>query len=108
MTSKGDSGFWRVIAKLSQQRDQSTALMRDEYLRLDARDRRLFREWVDALASAGGFPVGVGANVRVLVHLDIQSGSNEPETVAVSPQTLAKAFAAWDRGKEYIHTAAEF
>lgn len=108
MKGKGNSGFWRVIAKLSQQRDQSTALMRDEYMRLDAKDRHLFREWVDALASAGGFPVGVGANVSVLIHLDVQSGPNEPETVAVSPRTLAKAFAAWDRGEEYLHSAAEF
>lgn len=108
MSDRSGGGFWRVIAKLSQQRDQSTALMREEYLRLDEDDRRVFREWLEALASAGGFPVGVGANVRVQVHLDIQFDAKEPESVAVSPRTLAKAMAAWDRGEEYVHSVAEF
>jgi hypothetical protein len=82
--------------------------MRDEYLRLDEKSRRVFREWVDRLALAGGVPAGLGANVWVKVHLDMQSGSNEPESAAVSPHTLAKAMAAWDQREEYLHSAAEF
>jgi hypothetical protein len=33
-------GFWRVLAKLSQKRDQIIASIRDEYLRRDENDRR--------------------------------------------------------------------
>ncbi|MBN1912692.1 MAG: hypothetical protein JW818_23420 [Pirellulales bacterium] len=108
MKDKGNSGFWRVVAKVTQERDQSIALVRDEYMRLDATNRHRFREWVDMIASAGGFPVGIGANVSVQIHVDAQSGPNEPEMVSVSPRTLSRAFASWDRGEEYVHSAAEF
>lgn len=103
----GKSGFWRVVAKLSQQRDQNTAQMRDEYLRLDEKNRRVFREWVDRLVSAGGLPVGLGVNVLFTIHLETQ-GVNEMESVAVCPRTLAKAMAAWDRGEDYVHNLLEF
>src|SRR5262245_56450945 len=87
----GNSDFSRSIVRLSQQRDQSTALMRDDYLRLDEQSRSVFREWVNRLAAAGGVPVGLGVNVWVKVHLEVPSTVREIESVEVTPQTLSKA-----------------
>ncbi len=101
------NGFRRVIDKLSQRRDQSTAQIRDEYLRLDETSRGDFREWVDKIVSAGSVPVGLGLNLTLSVHMVVR-GADEPERIAVSPQTLAKAMAEWDRGEGYVHRALEF
>jgi len=108
MSGSSNGGFRRFIAKLSAQRDQTSALVRDEYLRLDENSRRVFREWVDAIVLAGPVPVGLGVNVSLKVHLDIQIGTNDPDSVAVTPGTLASAMAAWDRGEDYVHRAATF
>lgn len=99
----GSSGFWRVIVKVGQRRDQLHAQIRDEYLRLDEPRRCILRKWVDAVALAGEGPVAeTGLSVDARVHLEVQ-GSQEMETVTVSPGILAKAMAAWDKGEDFIY-----
>jgi len=101
-------GFWRITTKLSQKRDQSTALVRDEYLRLIGDERVEFRVWVSNLASAGKYPGRVGIDASAQIVLTVRTGEEKWEKVAVSPRVLVNAIAAWDSGEEYIHNGLEF
>lgn len=100
-------GLWRMFAKLSHARDQKVAMMRDEYLRFCERDRKAFRDWVDRLAVAGAYPEDLPGHLSALVQFPVQADQRY-EVVEATPQTLSKAFAAWDAGKEYIHKGLEF
>jgi hypothetical protein len=103
-----DNDFWKVFVKITQEQEQTTAQIRDEYLRLSDKARRALREWVDRLALAGEAPVReCGVNMGIQIYLQVQ-GLQEMERVAVSPKTLAKALAASDQGEEYVHTSIEF
>jgi hypothetical protein len=103
-----NSGFWRVVAKISQARDQVISQVRDEYSRLDKERRRILREWVEKIAVAGPAPVHkIGHSVSVAIRIDVQ-GLQEMETISVSPSTLVQAIDAWDRGEDYVHNLAEF
>jgi hypothetical protein len=57
----------------------------------------------------GGPPIGLGVDVSLNLHVGVQNDLvGEMESVAVSPGTLVKAIAAWDRGEEYLHGDLEF
>jgi len=101
-------GFARMLVRLVQQRDQIVAPIRDRYLRLDDNKRDVFRRWVGRLVQAGEAPVyETGTSVAMRVHLQVP-GQGEMETVAISPHILARAIAVWDKGEEYLPSAADF
>ena len=100
MSSTDSDRLRRFIARVTQEEDQSIALARDEYLRLDDSERCSFRKWLESLAAAGDLPNegSVHAYAKIIMVDTSRRSTDEPRYAEFSPNILAKAVAAWDEG----------